>query len=241
VPGSIAILVAAHGAARGNEPIERVARALARRRPEARVVTGYHKGSPSFSEAMEGVDADHVAVVPFFTSDGHYVRTVLPRELARVRPLDATVTIAPPIGIHPAVPALVAGELRRHFAERLARPDAEVVVVGHGTEKNASSGEAAIALAAALLRLGVARKSSAVFLDQEPRLERLAEQPHGGPRIVFPFLIGGSHLEVDLPARLGLNGRSDSAEVLIAEPFGSLPGIVDLVDRSFLETLRRAA
>jgi sirohydrochlorin cobaltochelatase len=238
--GPVALVVAAHGAARsGNEPIERLVRRLARRRVAAEVAAAFHRGRPGFGSVLDRLRAGRVVVVPLFTSDGYYVRTVLPRELRRnARYGQVALATTPPIGCHPRVAALVSRRLRHRFGELLARPSAELVVVGHGTERSATSGRATLALAAQLRARGVARRVTAAFLDQEPLVDAIGAASRAGPLVVFPFLIGGgAHAAIDLPGRL----RGSRGELVIDQPFGELAEIADLVADSCRRGARRIA
>jgi sirohydrochlorin ferrochelatase len=238
---SIALVLAAHGTAgSGNEPIELLVRRLARRGAAGEVAAAYHRGRPGFGSVLDRLRAERVVVVPLFTSDGHYAGTVLPRELRRNDRFEhVAIVTTPPIGLHPEVAAVVTRRLRRRFDWLLDHPAAELLIVGHGTERSPTSGAATRALAAELHARGVARRVQAAFLDQAPLVETVAREPRAGPLVVFPFLIGGgAHSAIDLPDRLGAGERDD---LVIDQPFGELPEIADLVEDAHRRGAKRLA
>lgn len=220
------LVLAAHGSTDGdNREIERIAERLRERLGGGRVRTAFHRGAPALADGGLHDEAGTV-VVPLFTSEGYYSKRVLPDALRRghaARPAAGPFRITRPIGTHPAVPGLVAERLE---SAGLLDPDATLVVVGHGTRRDQSSGHATEALARALATGTTVRRVRTAFLDQPPRLERVVTEPREGPLVVFPFLIGhGHHLTVDVPER----SRTDSGGAVVAPAFGSLPGLPDLV------------
>jgi len=220
------LVLAAHGRSDGdNREIERLAERLRERLGGIRVHTAFHRGAPALADGVLH-DQGGTVVVPLFTSEGYYSKRVLPDALRRghgSRPAAGPFRITRPIGTHPAVPRLVAERLE---SAGLLAPDATLVVVGHGTRRDRSSGHATEALARSLSTRIAVRQVRAAFLDQPPRLERVAREHLTGPLVVFPFLISqGHHLTVDVPER----SRATSGSAVVAPAFGTLPGLPDLV------------
>ena len=82
-------------------------------------------------------------VVPIMASGGYYVRRRLPEEWAKGDPSRSYV-IAPPIGTLPSFPGVLAtkvGEAVTDMTRRGLNP--VVLLVGHGTTRVRSSGDAA--------------------------------------------------------------------------------------------------
>jgi hydroxymethylbilane synthase len=171
------------------------------------VACAFHEGRPSFAEALDLVGADEYVVVPVMTSEGFYAKQVLPRELARNQTFGrARLVQTPPIGVHPGIAGLVARRVRRLQEGRpQGERDFSLVLVGHGTERDANSRQATEALAASLRGQDLCADVFSVFLDEEPRVESARNRVTQSWVVVIPFLISaGAHAIRDVPRRLGM-------------------------------------
>lgn len=215
------VILAAHGAgddSAANSFTRAVASALSLRRPDLEVVAAFNLGSPGFVEALDASTGEHVTVVPLMTSDGWFVRERLPALLGESRRHgQVSVRITAPVG---AVRSVL-----REFRDRAAgaalasaaggQPTA-LLVVGHGTTRRRSSGDATRALAqeiAESIRQSDRRADDllaaapievvAAFLDESPRLEEVAQRFEDRSRLILPFLLGGGdHAGRDLRERV---------------------------------------
>ena len=210
-----AIILAAHGNHDDSNANQRV-RALAdtiAARTSLSVIPAFNLGTPSFADTIDATPARRVLVIPLMTSDGYFVRTVLPRRCAEARTAASKViTIAPPIGARVEIVDAIVEEAHRTMEEFGAAPaSSTILVVGHGTRRSSTSGSATESLASRLGdRTGVA-DACAVFLDADPLLEEVAPTLSARHIIVVPFLLGGGdHAEKDIPNRLGLHPDGDS-------------------------------
>lgn len=110
-PGSLAILLLAHGARDPNwaEPFRAVAHAVAQQRPNAAVHLAFLEFmTPSLIEAGRaaiGAGARDVHVVPLFLGTGGHVRKDVPPMLDELRAAHPglTITLHPAIGAMPTV------------------------------------------------------------------------------------------------------------------------------------------
>lgn len=201
---SIAVILAAHGAgddSAANAAIRRLAMdaALATGLP---IMPAFNLGRPRYEDALAAIDARHIIVVPLMTSAGYFAGEVVPRRFRQTRCI-----VAEPVGIRPdLVSALAARTARTAAAASFAPVMTTVIVVGHGTERCSTSGEAAGALALAIAELVPGITARAAFLDQEPLLEDAARMIETANVIIVPLLVGGGHhASIDIAARLGIN------------------------------------
>jgi uroporphyrin-III C-methyltransferase len=213
------ILLAAHGSRQdptASELAERLAASLRRQEVADEVLVGYHQGSPGFSQALDRLRADRVLVIPLFTSAGYYTEQVLPTALTRSARFGMVkLRQTAPLGTHPAIHGAVRDRILEVAAlEGLDLRRTSVLIVGHGTSRHPRSRDAALRLAGALERSGVAAELGVGFLDDEPGIETASARLTQKTVLVVPFLIGGGgHATTDLPRRLGLSADSDPAGV----------------------------
>jgi uroporphyrin-III C-methyltransferase len=232
---SRALVLAAHGSRRdprANALVRRLAEEVRSRRLFDEVAVAFHQGEPRFDGVLDELQADEVTVVPFLTSAGHYADVVLPEALARNhRYADARVRQTPPVGTHAGIASLVARrvtELLRQ--EGISRQSASLVIVGHGTPRHRGSRTSALQLAATLRLRRVAGEVLAAFMADDPPLDLVlgrAALPHV---VVVPFLVGGGHhVTEDLPRLLGLEGEGVAPRVILDQPVGAYPGLVEII------------
>ena len=233
-----ALVLAAHGSNHQpavNEYLRRLAADVGRTCGFQEAAAAFHQGAPSFSDVLDTLTVDDMIVVPMMTSAGYYANEVLPRELRKnIRFDKCTVRITPPVGTHPGIVQLVLD-----LTEAVAREacvllaDASVVIVGHGTRRNADSRKATGALVACLGESGRFGEVFEAFLDQDPEVDTIGSRANFSVGIVIPFLIGGGpHAMEDIPRRVELGGASSSLpgrRFLFTSPVGTLPGIANIV------------
>ncbi|MHC5004709.1 MAG: uroporphyrinogen-III C-methyltransferase [Planctomycetota bacterium] len=226
--GSSAIVIAAHGAGDGspaNALAWRIARAVAARtgRP---ALPAFVRGTPALGDVLARLAAPAVTVVPLLTSDG-YVARRLPALLDPAGTAGVRLAIRPPIGAHPLLRERIVHRVVEACAGFPAAP--AVIVVGHGTGRSATSGDRTRAVAAAIRRATRAEVRCA-FLDQSPRLERVAARIERAHLVVVPLLIGGGgHARRDVGERLraGLARRGAAPDTVILPPVGDDPGLLE--------------
>jgi uroporphyrin-III C-methyltransferase len=234
-----ALVIAAHGSRRdpaANALVRRLAEAVRARRLFDEVAVAFHQGEPSFDTVLDELASEAVTVVPLLTSGGHYADVVLPQALARNRRFgELRLRQTPPVGTHPGIAPLVARrvtELLRN--EGIDRHSASVAIVGHGTPRHRESRTSAIQLADTLRRRRVAGEVLAAFIDDDPPVSALLENATLPLVVVVPFLIGGgTHVVEDLPRILEesrvASRESRNRELMIDEPIGTYPGLVEII------------
>ncbi len=204
------MLLATHGSRRqiqAGTTIEEHARRLQADYGVHEVAVAFRQGEPSFSEVMNSIASPEVTVVPFFSSDGYFSQTVLPRELSLNRRYSRLrVQFTDPVGTHPQIPDLVEGRIREIFHRFHLTPErAALLIVGHGTRRHATSASSTLKLADHLEKAGICTNVQPAFLDEPPRLEEAFQDLSQDEIVVVPFFMGESyHVLQDIPRRLGL-------------------------------------
>jgi sirohydrochlorin cobaltochelatase len=190
------------------------------------VVTAFWKEEPSFREVLRTVDSEEVFVVPLFISEGYFTEQVIPRELRlegwdaddwesdgtsathvtlRASDVSKTVHYCGPVGTHDAMTDVI---VRR--AETVTRdPDVGegfgLAVVGHGTNRNENSAKAIEYHAERIRDRGRFDEVMAVFMDEDPEVDDVAELFSTPDVVVVPlFVADGFHTQEDIPEDVGL-------------------------------------
>ena len=212
-------MLAAHGSHLNPNtaaPCYAAADAIRRRKLFAEVQESFWKQEPSFRLVLPMIESREVFVVPFFISDGYFTETVLPRELgvtqATSRLGGKIVHYGQPVGTHDSMTRVIL-----HRADEIVQADganpprngsAALFIAGHGTDKNENSAKSILRQVELIRERGRYAEVHAVFLDQEPRIERCFELSRCHNLIVVPFFISdGLHTQEDIPAMLGLQKR----------------------------------
>ncbi len=226
-----ALLIAAHGDMRGparNSPLRALAAAVRQRLPGLPVASCVLNGEPSPGAALRECAGHSVLVYPLFMSGGHYVETALPACLGgKARGTGRDVTILPPLGLDPALPALVARRVCRVApASPYSASRTSVLVIAHGSTRGPQPRLAAERFSDGLrqcLRIGPIHTA---YLEEPPFAEdAVAALP--ARSVVISFFAGrGAHGDRDVTNMLLKAGR---AYVPVVGPVGADPNIADLV------------
>jgi sirohydrochlorin cobaltochelatase len=174
------------------------------------VTAAFWKEAPSFHRVFDSLLADDITIVPLFTAQGYFTRTVIPAEmglqgmvtLRRGRALRYTRTL----GEHPYLAQIVQ---RRVFdALRLsgAPPDqTAVAIIGHSTERNPESRQATEYQAELIRDAGIVAEVVAVYLDDSPAIGEVYDLTSAPNLIAVPYFLAlGSHTTIDVPEALAL-------------------------------------
>ena len=235
-----AILLAAHGERRegaGNEGVFRLARALARRDLASEVAVGFINGVPTIGDALENLAARRIIVYPLFVSSGYFTRDRLVQLLDEANGESREIRVLPPAGLDPGLPYLVSAFASKSARERGVLPRAcTVVLLAHGSRRNAASREATGQIARAVERHAAFRQVRVAFLEESPFLDQAAASISGPAIVVGLFSGEGMHGAKDAPRLTAGLGRDD---ITFAGVIGSASGIEDMVARSVGEALLR--
>ena len=221
--GDAALVLAGHGStlnAESGEPVWRHADTFRRQGRFAEVQECFWKLEPSFSSVLHLVISPRVFVVPLFITEGYFTRRIIPRELGlcrngaesfpRVQQRGGRrIHYTLPVGTHPRMTRVLAerakGTLDRHpFPFRPPDADVSLFIAGHGTGNDANSRRIVEEQARRLGEEGDFHDVHAVFMEEEPRIERCYELAGCSHLVVVPFFISdGLHSFEDIPVMLG--------------------------------------
>lgn len=184
------------------------------------------KGHPSVAEALGGLAAESIVLVPLLMADGYAAQTLLPRALADAGD-DRRIIVAPAVGLHANLADLIESRARDRCRQRSwTRADTALILAGHGTRRNAGSTEAARRHAAALRRSREFADVAVAFLEAAPSLPEALDGLGGRNAVVIGlFADRGVHGEADLPRLLAPCGDA----VAYDGPIGLAPDIADII------------
>ncbi len=227
-----------HGASEGeasSAPVRAHAAAIVRMGIFDQVQVGFWKEAPRWHEAVGPVSVEPIAVVPFFMSDGYFVREVLPRELARG---GRAASVSAPVGTDARLGAVIEALALEAIGGEAAAGDVALALVGHGTSRSGSSRRAALEHAARLGERGVFAQVVAVFTDDAPRVEEALSLCEGREVVAVPFMSAeGYHTRETIPASLGWAGsggrevpfRVGGRRVWLAGALGGTPHVSSVI------------
>lgn len=246
-----ALLLLGHGSDHSPasaHPIRMLARELQHRKCFGEVKLGFWKEKPYLHEALWRVQAREVVVVPIFTSEGHYTKRVIPRELGldeqAARPPGLAVYLSRPVGAHPGIAEVILDRARAATRRRMRdgelpmwaearKGKVALVIVGHGTPRHPDSSGVTHRVARAVRARWSHGPVAAAFLDEAPTVPRVIGQMDVASAVVVPFFISeGWHAGVTLPRSLaveGGRGRLGETAIRYTPPVGTHPSIADLV------------
>ena len=188
----------------------------------------FWKEEPSFREVLRTLESEEVFVVPLFVAEGYFTEQVIPRELrldgwdledwnsdgtdADHVTLDAedvekTVHYCGPVGTHDSMSDVVVQRAKSVTGDEDVGPGFGLAVVGHGTERNENSAKATHYHADRIRETGRFEDVQAVFMDEEPEVDDVAESFDAEDIVVVPlFVADGFHTQEDIPEDVGLTG-----------------------------------
>jgi sirohydrochlorin cobaltochelatase len=202
------------------------------------VRVAFWKEAPRLCDAWCTPRSEEVFVVPMFLAEGYYTREVVPRELGLAGPVTRrgtrVIRYCAPVGAHPRMSSLVlCRALQTARLSREERRRAALVVIGHGTERNATSSATVRRITRSLRRVCDFASVACGFLDQAPRIERVVAAVDAAHIVLVPFLLAdGWHTRETIPDVLGLDGvRTERAGRVLwyTRPVGTMPEVAGIV------------
>lgn len=224
-----AVILVGHGSPRVSRPaadLNRIARALRQREGFAAVEVAMLNGSGGRpAEVFARVAAGRAVVVPIMMCDGQTVRRDIPHAFADTDP--GRLTFCPPVGTHPGLAALITKRASEAAHRMGTLPEnAVLLLIAHGSTRNAASEQATLLQARRLVETQVFRAVAAAYLEQPPSIADTLEQLRGPVIAVGLFAAAGRHATHDVDEALAAAGRAD---VTYLGPIGTDPGIAALV------------
>lgn len=243
-----ALVLVGHGSTKNPDssaPTRAHARTLRERAIFREVLACFHKEEPFLGDALGMVESDEIFIVPNFISEGYFTRTVLPAALnltgALTRRGRKTIRYCAPVGSHPAMTSVLLRRARE-VAPGIPPEETSLILVGHGTGRDANSAAAAREQAAKISARGGYAEVFAAFLEEPPCIaewHRFTRQPHV---VVVPFFIAdGLHSREDIPALLGMESAGGGAccwnnphrlrgrQLFYGHAIGTEPGMADVI------------
>ncbi len=223
-----ALLLAGHGShlnERSGEAVRAQARRLAADGAWDEVLVGFWKEEPALVRALDGSTASDVTVVPVFMAEGYFTSEVIPAELGLDGPVTqregCTLRLTPPVGVHPALADLII----ERALEAGATGDDALFVLGHGTRRNAASGQAVRDQVERVRARGRFTEVAALYTDQDPTLAALPTLARGRRATVVPFFASdGFHV-----GELADEHASEPLAVRYSAPVGTHPTIATII------------
>ncbi len=156
-----------------------------------------------------------VYVVPNFISEGYFTRTVIPRELELTgaetqRPSGQVWKYCAPVGNHESMTRHLL-KRAREIAPGIAEKETTLLIVAHGTSLNDNSAVAAKEQAEKIRDLGRYAAVLNVYMEEPPLVSDWVDLTKTQNVVVVPFFISdGLHSYEDIPALLGIEGKSEA-------------------------------
>ncbi len=247
-PTQCALVLGAHGslaAPDSNQPLYDLADSISATDIFSAVTPAFLNGDPLMTNFLAHLPEGDVVIVPAMTSVGYYLQSVIPKRIAEnPNHQQCRIFISPVVGMHKRIAGLAAARIDATMtADGMRTDDTTVVLVGHGTRRNANSCKSTYDLLDQLKQLRPELTFEIAFLDQDPEAEAVAQKIDTPHTVVIPFLISrGPHTTVDIPEAFGLDAgpevefpnrkqtdHVDGHRICICDlPIGMYPEIADL-------------
>lgn len=239
-----ALIVPGHGATEDSQSsratLDLVAE-LQRRQVFAEVYATFWKEEPHYRDVFDSISCPEVYVVPHFISEGYFTQEVIPRELeldGRITQRDGfCIRYCDPVGSHPGMTDLLV-QRATEAAPRVSPSETSVLVLGHGTGRNANSAKAVSEQVKKIQNQAENfGEVQAVYLDESPRLSNWYQLTKFQNVVVLPhFIAEGLHFNRDLPEMMGIDDKTSgqpfdirSRNVYYTQPVGVDPAMADFV------------
>lgn len=221
------VILCAHGGEAGCSATEQHARRLQETGRFESVVACCLHGMPNLAMAFVRARAPRIAVVPMLMANGYTCQTVLPAAVAEVAPDNSSIRITPPLGASAGVGDIIARRALLACLDKGWQPaQAALVVVGHGTERDARSGETVERTATRLHNGGAFGMVRAGFLEQPPLVVDVLKALGERDCVVAGYFAeAGGHAQHDLPEQI----RSVRPAAAYLGPVGADPEITDVL------------
>jgi sirohydrochlorin cobaltochelatase len=215
-----ALLIVGHGSTvnpASSSPTLMHAAAIRSRKLFAEVACCFWKEEPSLRDALFFFNEpaiQEVYVVPNFISEGYFTRTVIPRELeldgAETKRANGQVwNYCEPVGNHDSMTQHLLARARE-IAPGVNEREATLLIVAHGTSLNDNSAVAAKEQAERIRGLDRYAAVLNVYMEEPPLVSDWVNLSGTENVVVVPFFISdGLHSYEDIPALLGIDGKTN--------------------------------
>ena len=202
------------------------------------VVECFWKEEPAMRHVFDMVEAEDVSVVPAFISEGYFTQQVIPRELSLDGPIThkggKIIRYAGPLGTFEGMADVILERAEDLLRDKEVPPGRRaLVLLGHGTDLNKSSGGVIYLNAGRIRERGLYDLVEVGFLDQDPQIDKVAEQVEAENVVLIPvFIAEGWHTRETIPEDLGLTGevtRRGEKTIFYGAPVGTHPSMAPLI------------
>jgi sirohydrochlorin cobaltochelatase len=214
------------------------------------VVECFWKEEPSMRHVLDTVEAEDVSVVPAFISEGYFTQQVIPRELGLTGPVThkdgKTIRYAGPLGPFEGMADVILERAEDLLLGKEMQPGwRALVLLGHGTDLNKSSGGVIYLNAERIRERGLYDLVEVGFLDQDPQIGEVVEKLEAENVVLIPvFIAEGWHTRETIPEDLGLTGEvtvkttssGGSKTIFYGAPVGTHPSMAALIVARARET-----
>lgn len=209
------------------------------------VVECFWKEEPAMRHVLDTVEAEDVCVVPAFISEGYFTQQVIPRELGLAGPVTykdgKTIRYAGPLGTFEGMADVILERADDLLRDKEVTPGRRaLVLLGHGTDLNKSSGGVIYMNAERIKERGLYDLVEVGFLDQDPQIAEVVESVEAENVVLIPvFIAEGWHTRETIPEDLGLTGevtRLASKTIFYGAPVGTHPSMAALIAARARET-----
>jgi len=193
-------------------------------------------GSPRVEDVVAALGGSPIFVVPLFMARGTTFGVL--KDRLSVLPYSDRIVLCPELGSHPGLARRVAA----HAGDELERlgwraEETGLVLVGHGSRRNAASQRSTERLATEIERLALFADTSTAFLEERPTVqEAVRASPARRVLAIGCFAEAGRHATRDVPRGLAESGRATA----YSGPIGACDWIGSLILDQAAEGLRRS-
>lgn len=213
-----ALIIAGHGSTLNPDsstPTQEHAQTLRERGIFREVHSCFWKEEPSFREIFRMVESRTVYVVPNFISEGYFTRKVIPREMELSGFLTErdgrTIYYCEPVGTHPHMTEALLHRARE-VAPGIPPAETSLMIVGHGTDLNDNSAQAAKEQVRRIKALGEYAEVISAYMEEPPLIADWFKISSRSHVVVVPFFIAdGLHSYQDIPVLLGIESEPGPA------------------------------
>lgn len=215
-PRSQSLLLLGHGSSKhpdSSSSVRSHAEALRQRGHFASVHCAFLKEEPRIEHALEEIEkmgSDHITIVPDFLAKGYFTQQAIP-ELLEINQRQGQIRYSDPVGVHPMMRELILDAAEDVIGEWSLR-GVSLLLVGHGSRKNAQSKQSLLDHIAALKKSTGFAQIADLWLEESPLVSDWLTVATQKKIIVVPFLLSdGQHGGWDIPEALGLS-KNDSID-----------------------------
>ena len=207
-----------HGSTKNDEsaaPVYQHAGELRRRKIFADVREAFWKQEPQVQTVLSNLTQPRIFIAPLFISEGYFSSHVIPAALgfpsgqSKLETQNSKLFFCQPIGTHDRMTGVLLARAREvagqfPFPRAPKTRETTLFIAGHGTEQNENSRKSIERQVALIRALNEYAAVHAVFMEEEPRIEKCHELAQTKNIIVVPFFISdGLHAREDIPVLLG--------------------------------------